>query len=102
MKTLFTIAAFFAFTAISFGQAQEEHERLQQQPPPVTQKQVEKHAEEAQEMREANPRQDAQLKKQQKEDLKANKRDAATTGNNSTAANTRNKSNKTSTRPDKQ
>lgn len=101
MKTIITLYALLAFTVSSFGQVQEEQERLEQLPPPVTQRQVEQHAEEAAEMRVASPKYDEKLQKQQKEDMKANRRDAATAGNNGTAANTRNKNNKTSTRPDK-
>ena len=52
MKTIVTIAAFFAFTA--FASAQEVQDRLQQQPPPVTQEQVERDAKEAAEHRKRN------------------------------------------------
>ena len=50
MKTLaLTFTAFFAFTAMAT--AQQVQERLDQQPPPVTQQQVEKDAKVALELR---------------------------------------------------
>lgn len=67
MKFLLTITAFFAFTA--FASAQEVQDRLQQQPPPVTQEQVERDAKLAAEHRKRNE----EIKKAQEKALKEEK-----------------------------
>lgn len=92
MKTkLFTLIAFFAFTA--FAMAQEEQDKTQRQPPPITQAQVEKDAQMAQEERKKHE----EAKKAVKEEkIKAeDKKSAAGTTKTSSAK-------KTSTRPGKQ
>ena len=89
MKTIITIAAFFAFTA--FAAAQEVQDRLQQQPPPVTQEQVERDARVAAEHRQRNE----EARKAQEKALKEQAHKA-------TADNTADKNRKTSTRPGKQ
>ncbi|OYQ41519.1 hypothetical protein CHU92_04335 [Flavobacterium cyanobacteriorum] len=101
MKILIIIAALFGFGALSYGQAQDEQERLEQLPPPVTQRQVEQHANEADEMRVADPAFDRQLKKQQIKDMKENRKDAEKTVPGR-AADTKKENSKTSTRPDKE
>lgn len=99
-KLQLTILSFFAFTAIGFAQAQEEQERLEQQPPPVTQRQVENDAQTASEMRKADKQNAEKLKTQQKEDMKKNRQDAATAGQNNTATTTpRKTAKKVSTKP---
>jgi hypothetical protein len=67
MKFLLTIAAFFCFTA--FVSAQEVQDRLQQQPPPVTQEQVERDAKLAAEHRKRNE----EVEKAQEKALKEGK-----------------------------
>ena len=89
MKTLLTIAAFFSFSA--FVSAQELQDRLQQQPPVVTQAQVERDAKLAAEHR----KRDEEARKAQEKALKKEREKA-------TADNTPTKNRKTSTRPGKQ
>jgi len=89
MKSILTIAAFFAFTA--FASAQEVQDRLQQQPPPVTQEQVERDAQQAAEHRKRNEEARAAQEKALKEQA-----------HNATADITADKNRKASTRPGKQ
>lgn len=104
MKTLITAAAIllsFAATA----QVQEEQERIAQEPPVVTDRQVQRDAKKAAEVREANenlPDNEQQLKKQQAKDMKANKKDAQRSAKNNTKAAPSNKNKKSSTRPKNQ
>jgi len=89
MKALLTVAAFFAFTA--FAAAQDVQDRLQQQPPPVTQAQVERDAKLAAETRKRNE----ETRKAQQEALKKEAQKA-------TADNISNRNRKASTQPGKQ
>lgn len=91
MKTIFTISVFFALTA--FASAQEIQERIDQQPTPVTQQQVEKDAKIAQQEREND-----EADKKAKRDAEAKKKEE-----NKQAANIEaDKSKKTSTTAGKQ
>jgi len=70
MKTFLTLSAFFAFTA--FAAAQQVQERLDQQPVPVTQQQVERDAKVAQQERakeeaDKKAKQEAEAKKKEEE-----------------------------------
>jgi len=89
MKTILTIAAILAFSA--FASAQETQDRLQQEPPAVTQAQVERDARLAAEHRKRNE----EAKKAQEKALKEQAEKA-------TAANTASQNRKTSTQPGKQ
>lgn len=86
MKFLLTIAAFISFTA--FAKAQEVQDRLQQQPPPVTQEQVERDAKQAAEHRKRNE----EARKKQEKALRKEKDKA-------TADNIADKNRNVSTRP---
>lgn len=88
---LFTIIALFAFTGIAF--AQEEQDKTQRQPPPVTQAQVEKDAKMAQEERKKHE----EAKKTVKEE-KTKTEDKGKTAQTATTTSAK----KTSTRPGKQ
>jgi predicted lipid-binding transport protein (Tim44 family) len=80
MKALLTIAALLGFTA--FASAQEVQDRMQQQPPPVTQAQVERDAQLAAEQRQKNEEaRKAQQKALKKEAEKATADNAATINN---------------------
>lgn len=98
-KYILTAAAFFAFTALASAQVQEEQDRLEQQPVPVTQKQVERQAKQAETTTIDENEKAELLKKQQKKDMRKNKQDAATAAP-ATSGNTTTK--KTSTKPGKQ
>ncbi|MGV3459076.1 MAG: hypothetical protein ACO1N9_01350 [Flavobacterium sp.] len=104
MKTFF-IAAALLLSVVVTAQTNEEQERLNQEPPVVTERQVQTDAKKAAEVRDANdnlPDNEQQLKKQQAEDMKANKRDAKRPAKKleEQPADTKNK--KTSTTPRKQ
>lgn len=89
--TLFTLIAFFAFTAIAM--AQEEQDKTQREQPPVTQAQVEKDARMAQEERKKH---EAEKKAVKEEKVKAE--DKSTTPGTANVSSAK----KTSTRPGKQ
>ena len=90
MKTiLLSLSAFFTIT---FVNAQQVQERLDQQPAPVTQQQVERDAKVAEDVRK---RDDADKKKQEAEAKKKEEEKKA-------VANANDKSKKTSTTPGKQ
>lgn len=89
MKTIFTIAASILFA--SFAGAQETHDRLQQDPPAVTQAQVERDAQLAADHRKRNE----ETKKAQENALKNE-------AENATANNAATKNRKVSTLPGKQ
>jgi len=77
MKTFFTLSAFVAFTVIA--SAQEIQERIDQQPTPVTQQQVEKDAKVAQQERtreEADKKAKQEAEEKKKEEEKKAKADA--------------------------
>ena len=89
MKALFTIAALIGFGTLA--SAQEVQDRLQQQPPPVTQEQVERDAKMAAEQRRKNE----EARKAQRDALMKAKE-------NATADNTNDINRKSSARPKKQ
>ena len=90
MKTLLlSLSAFFTITIVN---AQQVQERLDQQPAPVTQQQVERDAKVAEDVRK---RDDADKKKQEAEAKKKEEEKKA-------VANANDKSKKTSTTPGKQ
>lgn len=89
--TLFTIMTFFAFTGFTI--AQEEQDKTQRQPPPVTQAQVEKDARMAQEERKKH---EEEKKAAKEEKIKAEEK-RKTSGSTNTASDK-----KTSSRPGKQ
>jgi hypothetical protein len=89
MKALFTIAALLGFSTLV--SAQELQDRLQQQPPPVTQEQVERDAKMAEEQRRKNE----EARKAQQQALIKEKE-------NATAENTNDINRKSSKRPKKQ
>jgi Ni/Co efflux regulator RcnB len=92
MKTkLFTLIAFFAFTVIAM--AQEEQDKTQRQPPPVTQDQVEKDAQMAKEERKKHEEGKKAVKE---EKIKAEDKKSASGTTKASSAK------KTSTRPGKQ
>ena len=106
MKTALATIALVCSLAVS-AQVQDEQERLQQQPPVVTERQVQTDAKKAAEVRSDNdklPDTEKQLKAQQAEDLRANRRDAGrpakATAELQPAKTTSTK--KTSTKPEKQ
>lgn len=87
-KILLTLGAFFGFTA--FAQAQEELDKTQRQPPTITQAQVEKDAQMAEEERKKH-----ELKKEVARKEKQKKAEDDKIKNKSSTK-------KTSTRPGKQ
>lgn len=89
MKALLTIGALLGFS--TFVSAQEVQDRLQQQPPPVTQEQVERDAKMAAEHRKKNE----EARKAQQEALMREKE-------NATADNTNDMNRKSSKQPKKQ
>jgi hypothetical protein len=79
MKTLIAAAALI-FSLSTAAQVNDEQERLNQEPPVTTERQVQNDAKKAAEVRAENdklPDNSRQLKKQQTQDMRANKRDAA-------------------------
>jgi len=90
MKTL--LLSLSAFFTITFVNAQQVQERLDQQPAPVTQQQVERDAKVAEDVRKKD---DADKKKQEAEAKKKEEEKKA-------VANANDKSKKTSTTPGKQ
>lgn len=77
-NTLLTAALLLSLAAAA--QINEEQERLNQEPPVVTERQVQRDAKVAAEVRADNdklPDNSRQLQKQQTQDMKANRRDAA-------------------------
>lgn len=88
---LFTIIALFAFTGVAF--AQEEQDKTQRQPPPVTQAQVEKDAKMAQEERKKHEEANKAVKEEKTKTEDKRKK---------TQTNTASSAKKTSTRPGKQ
>lgn len=89
---LFTIIVLFAFTGMAF--AQEEQDKTQRQPPPVTQAQVEKDAKMAQEERKKHE----EAKKAVKEEKTKTEDKGKTSRTTATTPSVK----KTSTRPGKQ
>lgn len=78
MKTIFA-AATLIFSLAATAQVNEEQERINQEPPVVTERQVQTDAKKAAEVRADNdrlPDNTRQLQKQQAKDMRANKRDA--------------------------
>lgn len=106
MKTALVTIALVCSLAVS-AQVQDEQERLQQQPPVVTERQVQTDAKKAAEVRSDNdklPDNEKQLKAQQAEDMRANKKDARRAANTTAEAQpaTTKSTKKTSTKPEKQ
>lgn len=106
-KILFAAAALFISLAAT-AQVNEEQERLNQEPPVVTDRQVQRDAKKAAEVRSDNdklPDNSEELKKQQAKDMKANKRDAKRQPRKTAVKTTtpaEQKTKKSSTKPEKQ
>lgn len=79
MKNIFA-AIVLLLSLAATAQANEEQEKLNQEPPVVTERQVQTDAKKAAEVRADNgklPDNSRQLQRQQTQDMKANRRDAA-------------------------